>query len=268
MTGSAALSPAQFQRLAGLIEAKVGIHFSPAKHELLAARLSKRMRALGVEDSKAYLRLAQEDADEERRLLDQVTTNQTYFWREPEHFSHLMAWARQHAERPAPKALRLWCAACSSGEEAWTMAMAAAEAVQGRCEIKVLASDLSDRMLEKAVAGRYDNARVKLLPTAWKQRWFRQEAGGHWSATAELRSMLSFARLNLMELPQAPTGLDAVFCRNVMIYFDRPVQTQVVADLSQRLRPQGYLYTGMAESLLAIPHGLENRAPSVYQRPA
>jgi chemotaxis protein methyltransferase CheR len=267
MSASATLSSSDFNRLASLIEAKVGIHFSPAKRDLLSARLNKRMRALGMDDTKAYLRLAQE-ADEERRLLDQVTTNQTYFWREPEHFIHLGQWVRQHAEKPKPAPLRLWCAASSSGEEAWTIAMAAAEAAEGRCEIKVLGSDLSDRMLEKAVAGQYDASRIKLLPPAWKQRWFQKEAGGHWAPGPELRSMVRFARLNLLELPAAPTGLDAIFCRNVMIYFDRPVQTEVVRELSGRLRPGGILYTGMAESLLAIPHSLLSRAPSVYQRPA
>lgn len=262
-----ALSGGDFRRLAGMIEAKVGIHFSPAKHDLLAARLGKRMRALGVESPREYLRLA-EDAEEQRRLLDQVTTNQTYFWREPEHFLHLGAWVRRHAAQPDPKPLRLWCAASSSGEEAYTMAMAAMEAAEGRCEVKVLGSDLSDRMLAKALAGSYDHARLAPLPAAWKQRWWLRGEDGRWTAGAPLRAAVSFARVNLMELPQAPQGLDAIFCRNAMIYFDRPVQTQVVRNLTERLRPGGYLYTGMAESLLAIQHELINRGPSVYQKRA
>jgi chemotaxis protein methyltransferase CheR len=263
----ATLSPSEFQRLASLIESKVGIHFAPAKRDMLAARLSKRMRALGVQDTQDYLALAQDEA-EQRKMLDQVTTNQTYFWREPEHFGHLMAWVKERSLQDKPGRLRLWSAACSSGEEAYTMALCAMEASEGRCEVKVLASDLSDRMLEKAVEARYDDAKIKLLPGGWKQRWFRKGPDGRWSPAPELRAAVSFARLNLMELPSAPTGFDAIFCRNVMIYFDRPVQTNVVASLSARLKPQGFLYTGMAESLLAIPHGLLNRAPSVYQRPA
>jgi chemotaxis protein methyltransferase CheR len=264
----AALSQSDFKRLADSIEAKVGIHFSPQKRDMLAARLGKRMRALGVEDVKDYLRLA-ENADEERRLLDQVTTNQTYFWREPEHFGHLGAWVRQHVEASErPTDLRLWCAASSSGEEVYTIAMAALEAANSRCSVKVLGSDLSDRMLERAVDGSYEAAKIAALPAAWKTRWFHKLPNGRWSAGPELREAVSFARLNLLDLPATPRGFDAIFCRNVMIYFDRQVQTQVVAELSARLRPKGWLYTGMAESLLAIQHGLLNRAPSVYQRPA
>ena len=257
------LSQSQFHRLAQQIEAKAGLHFSDAKRDLLNARLGKRMLATGIKDTREYLREA-EGSGEFDRLLDQVTTNQTYFWREPEHFLHLMQWVKEdQAQHP----LRLWSAACSSGEEPYTLAMALLETTGGKRPFKILASDLSDRMLEKAVAGVYDAARVQTLPAGWRDRYFERQKDGRWKVGAELRASVSFARLNLLELPAGPERLDAVFCRNVMIYFDRPVQQQLVTELEARLQPDGWLYTGMAESLLAIRHGLVNRAPSAYQRP-
>ena len=262
----AQLSQAQFQRPAHQIEAKAGLHFSAAKRELLNARLGKRMQATGIQDTREYLRKAEENGEFER-LLDQVTTNQTYFWREPEHFLHLSRWiGEQKGQSAAP--LRIWCAASSSGEEAYTLAMTALEALNGEREVKILASDLSERMLDKAVLGVYDAGRVQGLPAGWRDRYFVRLPDGRWQAGALLRSTVRFARLNLLELPAAPMRLDAIFCRNVMIYFDRPVQQHLVLELQGRLRPGGWLYTGMAESLLAIHHGLINRAPSAYQRPA
>ena len=257
------LSASQFQRLAQQIEAKAGLHFGDAKRDLLNARLGKRMLATGIQDTREYLRQAEQGGEFER-LLDQVTTNQTYFWREPEHFAHLMRWVKEDAGQHP---LRLWSAACSSGEEPYTLAMALLEATAGRRPFKVLASDLSDRMLEKAVAGVYDAARVQALPAGWRDRYFERQKDGRWKAGPALRASVSFARLNLLELPAGPERLDAIFCRNVMIYFDRPVQQQLVTELEGRLRGEGWLYTGMAESLLAIRHGLVNRAPSAYQRP-
>lgn len=257
------LSASQFHRLAQQIEAKAGLHFSDSKRDLLNARLGKRMQATGIKDTREYLREAEQGGEFER-LLDQVTTNQTYFWREPEHFLHLMQRVKEDA---SAQPLRLWSAACSSGEEPYTLAMSLLEAAQGKRSVRVLASDLSDRMLEKAVAGIYEAARLQTLPAGWRDRYFERLKDGRFKAGAELRATVSFARLNLLELPAGPERLDAIFCRNVMIYFDRPVQQQLVTELEARLKPEGWLYTGMAESLLAIRHGLINRAPSAYQRP-
>jgi chemotaxis protein methyltransferase CheR len=270
------LSDADFRRFAGLVYAASGIHLTEQKKELLRARLRKRLRALGLESFHEYFGVvtAEGAEGELKALLDVVSTNKTEFFREAAQFSHLTgtalpAW--RAAGGPAQGPLRVWSAASSSGEEIYTLGMVLAEAMQeGGGDFKILGTDISTRMLDRALAGFYEERHVEAIPQALRAKYFEapREEGGLWRAGALLRARSAFGRVNLNEgeLPFS-RPMDVIFCRNVMIYFDRPTQEALVAKLSAALAPGGWLYTGLSESLLAIRHGLKTMAPSIYRKP-
>ncbi len=272
------LSDGDFRRFAGLVYAASGIHLTDQKKELLRARLRKRLRALGLSSYRKYFNVVTaEGADGElKALLDVVSTNKTEFFREAKHFDHLRdvvvpAWLARPESKSEP--LRIWSAASSSGEEIYTLAMVLNEAMGTRGDFKILGTDISTKMLDRAVAGIYETRHVEAIPMALRQKYFEPDAGTRvrdalvWRALPSIREKVSFGRLNLNEgaLPFTK-ALDVVFCRNVMIYFDRPTQETLVDKISQVLKPEGWLYTGLSESLLAIKHSLKTMAPSIYQK--
>jgi chemotaxis protein methyltransferase CheR len=280
--GEPELGEADFRRFADLVYAASGIHLTDPKRDLLRARLRKRLKALGIGSFKEYFNVvsAQGAEDELAALLDAVSTNKTEFFREAQHFDHLAQvvvpefLASAAAGRGEP--LRVWSAACSSGEEVYSLAMTLDEALGGRAGFKVLGTDISIRMLSRASAGAYEDRLAAAIPSALRQRYFeavdtgRPRDAGAWVATARIRDRVTFGRLNLnVDAFAFQNPLDAVFCRNAMIYFDRPTQEALVAKISATLKPGGWLYTGLAESLIGIRHDLAPGGPSVYRkRPA
>jgi chemotaxis protein methyltransferase CheR len=273
------LSEADFRRFAGLVYASCGIHLSDQKRELLRARLRKRLRALGMTSFKDYFALvsSQGPDGELKDLLDVVSTNKTEFLREAAHFQHLRevavpAWIAGGG--PARGPLRVWSAACSSGEEVYTLAMALTEALEGRGDFRILGTDISTRVLDKAMSAVYEERLIAPLPAAWREAYLRPCGWDErrdcelWTVDPALRAKTSFGRLNLIdgELPFRQP-LDMVFCRNVMIYFDKATQEGLVSRMAAALRPGAWLYTGLSESLLAIKHSLQTMGPSVYRRP-
>jgi chemotaxis protein methyltransferase CheR len=271
------MSEQEFRRLSGLVYASSGIHLTEQKRELLRARLRKRMRALNLGSYREYLKLVtSQGADGELRdLLSAVSTNKTEFFRESAHFEHLCRQALpQWRSRGLGEPLRVWSAACSSGEEPYTLAMVLQDSMQGG-DFKILGTDISETVLEKALRATYDERRLEGIPMELRRRHLRpsSEAGPRgeelWEPAPELRARVSLCRFNLVEgdFPFR-NPMDVIFCRNVMIYFDRPTQEKLVERMSAVLRPGGWLYTGLSESLLAIRHGLKTLGPSVYQKPA
>ncbi len=272
------LKPADFQRFSEMVRRHSGIHLGTVKSELLRARLAKRLRALSLTSFKEYyeLVLSDESGEELARMLDVVTTNKTEFFREDKHFvllaQRFLPELLQGAAQRADKTLRIWSAACSSGEEAYTLAMGAREASVGtEVRVKILATDLSSRMIHKAVTGIYENEKVQGVPPSLLQKYF--EAGGKGAERAyrvggALREMVQFHRFNLNggNFPFR-NPFDVVFCRNVMIYFEQDVQQALVHRMAGTLRKGGYFFTGLAESLLAIKHPLRPVASSVYVKP-
>lgn len=272
------LSDGDFRRFAGLVYAASGIHLTEQKKELLRARVRKRLRALDLHSFKDYFMVvtAQGAEGELKALLDVVSTNKTEFFREAKHFDHLRdtvlpQWLASGAAANGP--LRVWSAASSSGEEIYTLAMVLMEGLEGRADFKILGTDISTRMLEKAVAGVYESRHVEAIAPSLRNKYLRPlgEGGARgaeaWTVGPELRSKVAFGRLNLNEGPlpfQSP--LDVVFCRNVMIYFDRPTQEALVEKITGVLKPGAWLYTGMSESLLAVRHSLKTMAPSIYRK--
>jgi chemotaxis protein methyltransferase CheR len=277
MMSQAALSKEDFNKFASLIRKLTGIQMGDSKYELLYARLSSRLRALGLQDFGQYYDLvSKEGAGEElSHMVDQVTTNKTEFFRESRHFEHLAKTAlpewSQTVRAGTGKEFRLWCAAAATGEEPWTLAMTCLEALGDRAVPKIVPTDISMKALNKAAEGLYAAERIVGIPAELLRKYFQKGVnanGPTYTAGPELKAVVKYARLNLMmERFPFEKPFDVIFCRNVMIYFDRATQEALVNRLADKLQPQGYLYTGLSESLLAINHGLKAIAPSVYQKP-
>ncbi len=272
------LKPADFQRFSQMVHQHSGIHLGTMKSELLRARLAKRMRALSLSSFSEYYQTVLEDetGEELARMLDVVTTNKTEFFREDKHFSiltqKLMPELIRGAALRSDKTLRIWCSACSSGEEAYTLGMCALEAAAGKdVRVKILATDLSSRMIHRAVKGVYEKEKTQGVPPSLLQKYFEAEGKGQervYRAGQALRDVILFHRFNLNAGPfPFRNPFDVIFCRNVMIYFDQPVQQDLVGRMAGALRTGGYFFTGLAESLLAIQHSLRSVASSVYVKP-
>jgi len=258
----------EFRRACAIVYDVAGISMTDGKEGLVSSRLSKRIRELGLPGFPEYLARVERDDAELAEMVDRLTTNKTNFFREAAHFD----WLR---DRVLPMAegrmLRLWSAGCSSGEEPYTMAMVLHEATGGRPNAGILATDISGRMLAKARDGMYLPETVADVEPALIQRHFqpaKSEAGAARMQVREhVRRMVRFARLNLMEAWPMRGPFDAIFCRNVMIYFDRPTQERLVNRFYDMLVPGGYLFIGHSETLHALEHGYSYAAPAAYVKP-
>jgi chemotaxis protein methyltransferase CheR len=259
-----------FKKFSALIYEKSGIVLNESKEALVSSRIAKRMRQLGMVDQKDYLNLVLEDTSGEEivQLLDVISTNVTHFFRESEHFSFVQdkvsAWIQQGARR-----FTFWSAACSSGEEPYSIAMVMRElARQYQISTRILATDISTRILEKSKSGRYDAKKMENVPSMLRDRYFAKHGRGEQAEFVvrdEIASLITFKRLNLSHVPYPMNGpMDIVFCRNVMIYFDNTVRTNLLKEIYRLLKPGGYLFVGHAESLTGILSGFKSVKPSVY----
>lgn len=262
------LSDAEFREFQQMIYLVAGIHMPATKKTMVAGRLSKRLKALQLDSYGAYWRHLRQDAAEKQTAVDLLTTNETYFFREPRHFDYLRERVLSAHSRRRP--FRLWSAACSSGEEAYSAAMVLSD-VLGGTGWEILASDISLGVLDRARAGRYPMTRTDGIPRdSLKQYCLRGigEAEGTLMVDPVLRAKVNFQQINLnVRLPEV--GLfDVIFLRNVMIYFNAETKQQVVARLLGALRAGGYLIIGHSETLSGFPCGLEVVMPSVYRKGA
>ncbi len=251
-----------------------GIALGQGKQAMVEARLGKRLRQLGC-DLKEYARRVTADPAEQVVMLDLLTTNHTAWLREPAHFTDLEqrvlpALAARRARDPHPR-LRIWCAAAATGEEPWTIALTLVRALPEieRWDVAVLATDISTRALARAEAGLYGEERIAALGAQDRQLALEvaeRTVPKVYSVAARLRRLVHFARLNLMEDWPMRGPFDVIFCRNVMIYFDRDTQQRLVDRLVGLLVPGGTLYVGHAESLSSISHRLTPIIPAAYVR--
>jgi len=246
------LGEQEFALARRLISEYAGIKLSDHKRYMVHNRLSRRLRARGLESFADYLQLVQSDtAGEREAFVNALTTNLTAFFREPHHFELLRARAQAHRERER-RAMRVWCSACATGEEAWSVAMTLREA---GCPGDILATDIDTEALAVASAGVYAMERIDTLPAKrLRAHWLRGAgANAGWaSVRPELAAMVRFMQLNL-QAPQWPAmePFDAIVCRNVVIYFDREAQRKLLARFAALLRPHGLLAVGHAESFPA-----------------
>ena len=273
------LSERHFARIARFVEREVGIKLPPSKRLMVEGRLRQRVRALGLRDLDDYAARLFEHGllgDEATHLVDCVTTNKTDFFREPAHFDFLCGTAVPGLVGPrGDRVLKVWSAASSIGAEAYTIAMVLQEMVRAgaRFRFSLLGTDVSRQVIERARAAIYPAAMVEPVPAAMRQRYImgsRQSDEASVRMVPELRRLVQFHPLNLMD-PHYPfdRDVDVIFCRNVLIYFDKPTQAAVIGRLAGHLRPGGYLIVGHAESMTGgdVP-GLVSLLPTVYQREA
>ncbi len=256
-----------FEQLRQLAYREFGLDLKPGKEELVTARLRKLVQAGGFASFRAYHRHVVEDRTGQSlcRLIDALVTNHTSFYREPDHFEFLKA---EVLPRFVQKdGIEVWSAACSTGEEVWTLACILNEGLPGR-RIHVAASDISYRVLRFASEALYPLERFQGIPTGWLSRYFVAEKGSPQSyrVLPRIRAQATFQRINLIAPPHDSKCYPVIFCRNVMIYFDRATQEKVIQYLSGRLAPGGYLFVGHAESLARVSHDLEYVRPAVYRK--
>lgn len=256
-----------FERIRKLIYDHAGIALSPKKMDMVYSRLTRRLRAIGLNSFKDYLALLESnDGKEWGAFVNSLTTNLTSFFRESHHFTILA----EHFAKYDNRSITLWCSACSTGEEAYSMAMTMVDLFGSYTPpVRILATDLDTSVLVKAREGVYLIDRLEKLPTDKLKRFFLKGSGareGQVRIRQELRDMISFQRLNLLDDDWPMRGpFDAIFCRNVMIYFDKPTQRKILRKFAPMLHPDGLLFVGHSESLFHASELFKLRSKTVYQ---
>lgn len=269
-TNSGALSPKMFKNFCELVYDKCGIRLGAKKEALVSARIGKRVRLLGLASYDDYYQLLKEAGEEGEliEMLNAISTNVTYFFREEAHFDFL-AERFQAWQKAGQRSFRIWCAAASTGEEPYSIAMIADKYLADPMQCKILATDISTKVLKTAKNGRYEIRHLEKVPKAYANRYFKKFASEdgkvYYDVSPDLKKMITYARLNLSKPPFPMKGpFDVVFCRNVMIYFDNVVRAGLLNEVERLLRPGGYLVVGHAESLSGILCQLKNIKPSIY----
>ena len=263
-----------FAALRELVKTHTGIHLTAQKRELVYGRLSRRLRALGLDSFRAYRQILERgDSDELVQFCNAITTNLTSFFREAHHFEYLreQVLRSRAADTRGPRRLRFWSAGCSSGEEPYSLAMTIYESLPEarRWDIKILATDLDTEVLARGERGVYDEERVRGLPAARLERFFRADGHGksvRYAVTQELRDLITFRELNLMRALPMRGPFDAIFCRNVIIYFDKDTQRELFARIAQLQRPGDLLFLGHSESLYRVSDAYALVGKTIYRR--
>ncbi|MDH5545803.1 MAG: protein-glutamate O-methyltransferase [Gammaproteobacteria bacterium] len=263
-----------FAKIRTFVKEQTGINLSDAKKNLVYGRLTRRLRELDMRSFKDYLKFVQGDTTGELvNFINAITTNLTSFFRENHHFEFLkkvaipgLIQANQHSRR-----LRIWSAGCSTGEEPYSIAIALKETIQdiATWDVKILATDLDTNVLAKGKSGVYDEERIAGLSDQRKRRWFRRGRGDH-SGTVriarELGDLITFNQLNLMKGWPMKGPFDLIFCRNVVIYFDKETQRGLFDRYAEILRPDGYIFLGHSESMFKVSDRFNLIGNTIYQR--
>lgn len=269
--GALTLKPAEFRQISELAYERFGLDLKRGKEALVAARLGKRLRQRGFQTFSEYYQHVVSDASGEAlvELIDSLTTNHTSFLRERSHFEFLGRAAREEFQHI--KTLEIWSAACSSGEEPYSIAMCVADALArepGR-SFRVLATDISTRVLALARRAVYPAERFNEVPQAWQRAYLLRGEGqsrGYYKIKPEVAGLVEFERLNLIETFPHRRLFHVIFCRNVLMYFDKPTQQAIVGRLTGAIETGGYLLVGHSESLTGVEHQLRYVRPAVYRK--
>ena len=270
-------SETDFRTLARLAYEHAGIALADGKRNLVYSRLSRRLRTLGLNSFREYREFLSSDEHEIENFINSISTNHTKFFREAHHFEHFRAHVAvpftQTAGRTVGGRLRVWSAGCSSGEEPYTIAVVLKREVRdiGAHDVRILATDIDTDVLAKAARGEFATNAIDEIPKPY-QAFFNTE-GGEGAlkkvvANDDIQSMIAFRKLNLMEQWPFRGLFDAIFCRNVMIYFDMPTKSALVERFTQQIKPGGWLYIGHSESLIGSHPGLRLVGRTIYRREA
>lgn len=265
-----------FRILAGLVRDRTGIALSDEKKNLIYGRLSRRLRHLQLESFKEYCKLLEDGEDAEfQNFVNAVTTNHTKFFREAHHFVHMknefIPQMEAEASRPGKSRFRIWSAACSSGEEPYSIALTLMAYMKSlrNCDIRILATDLDSNVLQKAMAGEYAGSQYSDLPPGLIDRLPRKtvlQSGDRMKMTDAVCDLVTFRQLNLLSAWPLNGKFDAIVCRNVMIYFDDETKQSLVRRFDGQLKVGGFLYTGHAESLLGMLDNYKMVGRTVYEK--
>ena len=272
-----AFSDADFRSLAQFAYEQAGISLSDSKRNLVYSRLSRRLRALGLRTFVEYREFLAENVSELEAFINAISTNLTKFFREAHHFDHLRSHVAvpfvQEAHGKVGRRLRVWSAGCSTGEEPYSVAVVLKREIRDieRHDVKILATDIDTEVIRKGARGEYALNSIDEVPKPYRE-FFEPAAGVRKEESVvvdrEIRDLVTFRRLNLMETWPFNGNFDAIFCRNVMIYFDGPTKAALIERFTNKLKPGGWLYIGHSESLNGLHPGLQLVGRTIYRREA
>ncbi len=266
------ISDQEFRQFSDFIYSACGIKLHDGKREMVKARVGKQVRLRGLSEFKEYFELVKSDSSgtEMVNLLNVISTNLTYFFRESKHFDYLQNEVMPEINSNGLRRVRIWSAGCSTGEEPYTLAMVVSEHIDSSItDWKILATDLSTKVLSIGAQGLYGSDRMRGVPVDYQKKYFQKgskEKSGFYQVRPELKQRIHFGRLNLMEPFPVKGPFDVIFCRNVMIYFDRPTQEALAKKFHQVIRPGGFFFVGHSESLLGVRHDFAYLGPSIYRK--
>jgi chemotaxis protein methyltransferase CheR len=269
------LSAKNFNRLSAFIQAYSGIKMPANKRTMLEGRLRRRMRVHRMDSVNEYCRFLFDDGGldaETIHLIDAVTTNKTEFFREPVHFDFMEKTVLPHLAKSGRRQIKVWSAAASTGAEAYTLAMVLDEfcGEKRSLDYSILATDICTEVLDQAIAGRFVESMIQPVSMPRRQRYVmrsKDPGRGEVRIVPRLRSKVAFGRLNLMdESYPVEQDIDVIFCRNILIYFDKPTQAKVLERLCRHLAPDGYLFLGHSESIVGIDLPIRQIANTVFQK--
>ena len=262
-----------FARLSRIAFEHTGIVLGENKRQMMYGRFARRIRQLGLRSFDEYCNYVEQNTESETgELINAITTNLTSFFREAHHFEHLATQALPElvTKNRQSRRLRIWSAGCSSGEEPYSIAMTLAETVDlSGWDARILATDIDSNMIQRASTGIYNAERVASLPKERLRRWLQRGSGGHANKVRikpELRDRIAFRQLNLLGPWPMKGPMDIIFCRNVVIYFDKDTQRKLFARYAELLAPQGYLYIGHSETLFKISDRFRLVGGTIYQK--
>lgn len=257
------ISPSQFDHISRTVYDFCGIKLTKEKQTLVNSRLTKRLSALKLNSFDEYLKLVEHNRDEFSKMIDSLTTNKTDFFREIQHFQFLQ---KQILPRLHSRRLRIWSAACSSGEEPYSISMLLHEALPkiNQWDVKILATDISSNILQKAQKAEYDEDQMADVSPTLQQKYFTRTVANKYVVRDSVKNLVRFARLNLMGEWKMKGPFDVIFCRNVMIYFDKQTQGKLVNRFYDLIAPGGHLFIGHSESLNGIAHNYRYIQPAIY----
>lgn len=265
-------SDKDFQRVKAMVYQFAGIDLNESKKNLVYNRLAKRIRTLGMNRFSEYLDYVEAQGEEEFvNLINAITTNLTFFFREIHHFEYLASHVIPHLleKNKATKKIRIWSAGCSTGEEPYSLAIVLREVVPAGWDARVLATDLDTTVVDTAQNGVYNVERLKGVSEARKKRWFLKGSGersGLVKVKPELQQIIDFGQINLMNDWPIRDKIDVIFCRNVVIYFDKPTQSRLFNRYADLLPDDGHLFIGHSESLYKVCDRFELLGQTIYRK--